>query len=446
MLTLNYTIAFFKQMESTQLAAVAAMGIMTVIYLIFLILTIARRIYNAHKYRVLDTLKAKWIIELNEYINNKHTTNYLKLLQVRPGSRDWVALESSLFSLAEDETYRAIACQLFDTLKYVDYYLKRLGSHRITTRASAIAKLGKMECHRSAQALISMLNFPNHEIIAVTVRALAKAGDTSALLTFMDRLPELVKKGLVAQKTIDSSLVAAGPRITPILLEFGKRCNDPVLIASILSALSVLPVNKKVYDYAVSRVHHPDPEVRAKSLKVIMPCEEELGISHEAAVSPLLNDPVWFVRLQAVRTLGNRRKREYAPEISSLVLDQKWQVRNAAAMSLTLLGEEAIDALLPLLQSKDRYAGMSICEEIEKTGFIDLLLDWLGKPQDPNIPKIKEILSIMAVHGFSSPLKDFVLTTGDQKRAYEIKFILEEAAHKEPLGKQEVPISIGAGI
>jgi HEAT repeat protein len=196
------------------------------------------------------------------------------------------------------------------------------------------------------------------------------------------------------------------------------------MIASLLGILSAFPVNREVYDFAVSHLAHTDPEVRTKALKVIAPCEKELGILHEGVLPPLLKDPVWFVRLQAVRTLGNQQKKENAQAMAALLLDEKWQVRNAAAIALTLLGEGAIDVFWTLLKSNDRYAKESVCEEMQKSNFVDILLELLTNSQGTNGVKAREILTVMAACGFSSPLKEFVATTKDAIRAKEINLII----------------------
>ena len=415
----------FRNMELTEIALIIMISVVVAFCLLFLSLAVIRRLYNARKYRLLDDLRIKYLSLIQNNIDAKTSlTRYLALLQARPGTMKWIAIEDTLFSLLNNAISHDVACQLFEKLGYVDYYLKALNRRRVIVRAASVSKLGRMEIPSVAEPLLGMLDTENPEIIAVTVRALCKVGDASVLIKLMAILPALLSKDLVTKKTIDSSLVAAGPRITPILLKYGKTCKDPGMIASMLGVLSTLPVNRDVYDFAVSNLAHPDPEVRTKALKVIAPCEKELGILHEGVLAPLLEDPVWFVRLQAVRTLGSQQRKENAQDIAILVLDDKWQVRNAAAIALTLLGEGAIDFFWTLLKAKDRYAKESVCEEMQKSNFVDLLLELLTNSQGPNIVRAREILEVMASCGFSSPLKEFVATTKDNIRANEVKLII----------------------
>lgn len=425
---LNNFLDIFKGMELTEIALIIMISVVIGFCLLFLSLAVIRRLYNASKYRILDDLRKKYLSLLHNNINAKASlSRYLTLLQAHPGTKKWIAIEDSLFSLLGDVNSHDVACQLFVKLGYVDYYVKVLSGRKVIARAAAISKLGRMDIPSVAEPLLVMLDTENQEIIAVTVRALCKVGDASVLFKLMAKLPALLSKDLVTKKTIDSALVTAGPSITPILLKYGKTCKDQGMIASILGVLSALPVNREVYDFAVSHLTHPDPEVRTRALKVIAPCEKEIGILHEGVITPLLDDRVWFVRLQAVRTLGSQQRKENAQDIAILVLDEKWQVRNAAAIALTLLGEGAIDFFWTLLQAKDRYAKESVCEEMQKSNFVDLLLELLTNNQGANIVKAREILEIMASCGFSSPLKEFAATTKDKIRADEIKLIIAGA-------------------
>jgi HEAT repeat protein len=418
-------------MELTEIALIIMIEVVVVMCLLFFSLAVIRRLYNARKYRVLDILRNKYLSLLYNYINAENPiTRSLDPFQAQPGSKKWIAIEDNLFlfSLINDAKYYDVACQLFEQLGYVDYYIKALKGRNVIVLATAIFKLGRMDSPRSAKPLLTMLEFDNRDILAATVRALSKIGEASVLLQLITKLPELLNKSLITKKTINSSLVAGGPRMTPILLKYGETCKDPRMIASLLEVLSALPVNREVYDFAVSHLGHPDAEVRTNAVKVIEPCEKALGILHKDVLLPLLKDPIWFIRLWAVRTLGSQQRNENAQAIASLVLDDKWQVRNAAVMALTLLGEGAIDTFLTLLKSNDQYARESVCEEIQKTYFVDLLLELLAKGREDNAAeKALKILTIMANYGFLSPLKEFVATSKDPIRTDEINLIIAGA-------------------
>jgi HEAT repeat protein len=91
--------------------------------------------------------------------------------------------------------------------------------------------------------------------------------------------------------------------------------------------------------FALANLRANDAEVRAKAIKVIGrsgACSESFDLE---ALSPLLKDPVWFVRLLAVNALGNLKYCGSLDTLGTLLLDPKWQVRNAAARALANIGD-----------------------------------------------------------------------------------------------------------
>jgi hypothetical protein len=339
----------------------------------------------------------------------------------------WLALEHNLFLLTETDRTRAIAFELFEKLGYIEYYMRILKSRKVIARVAAVSKLGRMGNAKSSKPLLAMLDSGNPEIVTAAVRAVSKLGDASALSALLERLPYLLQGNLVTSKTIDASLAAGGPGIIPILLDYAKTCEDAAVLASLETILSDFPPSREVYDFACSHLNHHDAEVRAKALKLIAKCEKTLGILHDAALQTHLLDPIWFVRLQAVRTLGRRRQEKNARAIASLLIDERWQVRNEAALALTLLGGGAMDAFLALLRSNDRYAKQSVCEEMEKSDFVDVVLNLLGSPNGEEASKARELLLAMASCGFTASMEEYLANQPDPMRAAEIQAILDGA-------------------
>ena len=110
--------------------------------------------------------------------------------------------------------------------------------------------------------------------------------------------------------------------------------------------------------------------MRAKSLKVIGAAGGGLPPGEKDRVLPLLDDPVWFVRLQAAKALGILRHGKAVPLLAKRLVDDNWQVRNAAATAVVLTSDNAIGIFLDTLGATDRYAKESVCEEIQKTDFV----------------------------------------------------------------------------
>ncbi|HOG11684.1 MAG TPA: HEAT repeat domain-containing protein [Smithellaceae bacterium] len=419
----------FKGMERMEIVLLVLIFIIIGFCLLFFLLAVLRRLYNAHRYAVLDNVRSRQMFELKHYMQNKASLEqYHKRFAATPESTEWVALEYNLFDLMGAEATRTTAARLFDRLGYVDYYIGVLKGRKVIARAQAVSKLGRMANPRAAKPVLEMLQTDHADIASVAVRALGKIGEGPELLALLERLPGLLQKNLVTQKTIDASLVAAGPRILPTLLTYARTCTDARLTASLLEVMYDFPATREIYEFAVSHLGNDDAEVRAKALKLIAPCEEKFGTLHDDAPVRLLSDPVWYVRLQAVRTLGRRRDAKNAAAIAVLMRDERWQVRNEAALALTLLGRDAVDAFRTLLMSDDRYARESVCEEMEKSGFVEILLDLLGSGREGESAKAHEILTMMVSCGFVSPLKQYLVDTDDPERMRNIQSFLTGAA------------------
>ncbi len=82
----------------------------------------------------------------------------------------------------------------------------------------------------------------------------------------------------------------------------------------------------------------------------------------------LLKDPVWFVKVQAARTAGIFREPELIANLSQLMHDKHFWVRNAGAIGLMKYGKEAVPDLEKLLKDKDRFARNKAAELLGDAG------------------------------------------------------------------------------
>jgi hypothetical protein len=160
--------------------------------------------------------------------------------------------------------------------------------------------------------------------------------------------------------------------------------------------------------YAIDNLKNKDPEVRARSLKVLSQAAKSKTDFDHTLLLPLFEDGVWFVRLQAAKTAGEMKSIKYLDGLKGLLFDEKWLVRNAAVTALSKLGDPAIDILLSALKSEDRYAKESICEEIEKTNFVYRIINNLDTDDEIVCDKSKSILISMSSLGFSTPLREYL--------------------------------------
>ncbi len=394
----------------------------------FLLAAITRRILNARKYVVLDAYRDFYRKKIEDDLQAGRAAELAAELRARPLSLRWRAIEEILFELLAAGRREAEIRQLFLQLGYRDVYESRLKSRRTIAKASAADKLGKMQSESSTASLVKILNTEKRpEILTVTVRALCRIGSTDGLKGLLDRLPELYARSLVSQKTVDASLINFRQDAIPIIVSYGEKTGEPKIKASLLEVLSHLPATADSLSFAESNLRSPDAEVRARAIRVFGRRAAE-GVSRPELLIPLLQDPVWFVRLQAARAIENVKWEKAVDDLGVLLLDPNWQVRNAAARALAHIGNASLDVFLNILQDRDRYAKESICEEAERTYFTQWLIANLASSDARIRDKSRGILKIMHSLNFSTPLREYLKNGDREEIKREIALLMEETA------------------
>ncbi len=398
-----------------------------VLILGFLVAAVARRIKNARKYSALDEYRAFYRRKISGALQSGGAAELAKDLRSRPLSLKWRAIEEVLFEQIAARAYEADIKRLFVQLGYRDHYDRKLKSRRTITKATAADKLGKMRSESSSAGLIKMLNAEDHpEVLTVTVRALCRIGGQEGLTAILERLPEFYRRSLVSQKTVEASLTHFSADAVPLIVGYAGKSDDARIKASLLEVLSHLPATPLSLDCAAANLSAPDAEVRARAIRVFGRHDAEGDAFLPEILLPLLEDPVWFVRLQAVRALESLRYEKAVTELGVLLLDPNWQVRNASARALARIGHASLDVFLNCLQDRDQYAKESICEEAERTDFTKSLIANLGSSDRRIFEKSRTILRIMHSLNFSTPLHDYLKNGGKDAIKREIALLLQE--------------------
>jgi HEAT repeat protein len=395
----------------------------------FLLAAVSRRILNARKYSALDEYRAFYRRKISGALQSGRAADLAKDLRSRPLSLEWRAIEEVLFEQITANAHEADIKRLFVQLGYRDHYERKLKSRRTITKAAAADKLGKMRSESSSAGLIKMLKAEDHsEILTVTVRALCRIGGQEGLAAILERLPELYRRSLVSQKTVEASLTNFSADAVPLIVGYASKSDDARIKASLLEVLSHLPATPLSLAYASANLSAPDAEVRARAIRVFGRHDAAADAFSPGLLLPLLEDPVWFVRLQAARALESLRHEKAVNELGVLLLDPNWQVRNASARALARFGHASLDVFLNCLQDRDQYAKESICEEAERTDFTQSLITNLGSGDRGIYEKSRTILRIMHSLNFSTPLHDYLKNGGKEAIKREIALLLQETS------------------
>ena len=412
----------FADLEQILLAFI---GFVLLVILTVLAATIYRRAAALRRYRVLDRNREQYGKRFRELIDEGKSFDEFSAFAFPSRSEKWHAVEHVLSGLLEDRKYESAGVSLFDQLGYRSYHERELGNRDAIAKSSAVEKLGRMRCEASAGKLVPLLDEQDAKFVPVTVRALSKIGTLEALEAILERLPELYSRSLVTKKSIERSLRNFGPAAVPDLVRHGEGYSDPVSRASVLEVLGILGAPEAL-PFAIRSLEHEDSEVRAKALKAVGAAGRDLPPGEKDRVLALLDDPVWFVRLQAAKALGTLRYEKAVPLLSKRLVDANWQVRNASATAVVRTSDDAIGIFLDTLGATDRYEKESVCEEIQKTVFVCRLIDDLGSPGGETYEKSREILRIMVYLGYGTPLREYLKSGADEGIRKELTLILQE--------------------
>lgn len=404
---------------------IAIIASLLLVIALLLFASIARRFRHNKQYRQLDQLRQFYQGRLVTALESGNIAGQIGVFRAAPASLEWRAVEDELFAALTGAIYADEVRTLFQRLGYVAFYEALLADKNILTRASAIDKLGRMQCPSSALKLLPMLDHRDPEILSVTVRALSRLGSKEGMTAIIGRLPVLLGRSLVTRKAMETALLNFGEAVLPALLEYRAELADPWIMSCVLETLSHLPPDTRSARLAAEQLASPNPEVRSKALKVLGRARTNSPEHLSGLVLPLLEDPVWFVRLQAAKSAGALASTTAVRPLAALLFDKNWHVRSETALALTRLGDCAVEAFLDALATDDVYVKENICEELERSGFCDRLIRNLCS-DEPIRSRSREILKTMHRLGFSTPLIDYATNGDDGQIRQEIGSLLSD--------------------
>ncbi len=407
--------------------------ILVVSVVIFLVIavTILRRTYKNFWYRKLDQERERARSEIRSILDAEIGVGAADSLKASPGSARWIAIEEVLLESiplpgdpSRPDRERAVR-DLFYQAGYVGYHEGRIRRGDAVRRADAADRLGRMRSHISIPRIIPLLASKDPEVVAVAFRALSRIGSREALLAILDDLPGMLSEGRITRKTAVTCLLSFGAESVPDIVERLGTPMPPPVACCLLEVLGHFP-EPEVFPVALSHLTHPDAEVRSKAVRIAGMGKGIFRGDEPEQVLPLLEDPAWFVRLQAAKAVGNLELEAGIPLLGRRLTDEKWQIRNAAATGLTKFGTRSIGQFLRAIRDTDRYAKESICEEIGRTGFADILFEALASGDGERSGEARALLATMVELGFSAPLREYLESGPDGEARAALRLLLPE--------------------
>ncbi len=371
------------------------------IFLVSLLLVsaaIVRRTKRERSFRFLDAFRERSQSILEELLaGNLEYMSGLEQFRGMIAEHGPRGIESILVDYIAQPRYSPAIIRLAEDLGFIEAWQRQAGAGakarggrakllsrarrvRFFDRARAVRYLGQLAHHGSWRLLIEALDDPHKDVRETAARSLAAIGEP---LTF----PILVKRleaNLTSSKPIfsESALRLAlgqfplklADQLRPLL---GHACSQ-----ARLAGAQVLRQMLNSASRSASGEPGPDlfrlvweklacddsPDVRAVAADLMAFMADEPSGSKLVAAT---EDEEWFVRLHAVRALGERESPVFPAVIARHLTDPHWRVREAAALALTASGPVGISELLRVFAiTQDAYAREQIAEALEAPGVL----------------------------------------------------------------------------
>jgi HEAT repeat protein len=284
-----------------------------------------------------------------------------------PGDRRHT-VESLLDRLAEvrvvsrglSDPQRAVLQATLDEAGAATVVERRLARARTRwRRAELLRTLGWLADERSIPVLEEALRADDPELAFVAGQALSDYGSAPACRGLLDAL----RAGRPSRAVVAT------------LLESSRYAHWATLVAAV--AADPDPEVRSWVAYLLGRSRQPavaawlyrlaqdsEPAVRASAAEALA------AFPDERILRRLLADADWRVRANAAKAIGEAGgPAALAADLTPLLRDRYWAVRQKATISLKQLGAVSIEPLRPLLDDSDRFARNKAAEILIDVGY-----------------------------------------------------------------------------
>jgi HEAT repeat protein len=150
-------------------------------------------------------------------------------------------------------------------------------------------------------------------------------------------------------------------------LKTGLHDNSSNVRLEAVKALGKLGGKKSINPLANVVISDDDPYLRTEALRTL----RWLGISSKKIIDAslkALNDPVWEVRNQAARLLGNLQNNRSIEPLLKTLSDDNWSVRQSAEEALQNFGVKVVPTLIEALKSGDWVVRLRVARALGEIG------------------------------------------------------------------------------
>jgi len=234
-------------------------------------------------------------------------------------------------------------------------------------RRTALVALGRTRAPEAVPALAEALDSTSEETRVAAVRGLGRTGLPGAAVPLLDRLVGNELK--VPEHTIKNALANCCRKSPGVLISYMNKSTGQTreLIARVLGEVA----NAELGDELMILAADPLAEVRASAARALAAAPPSIALP---ALTVLVCDDEWFVRLRAVVALGSMRHQGRVRPLIRALCDRNRYVRQRAAWALARLGPQLEDVLEQVVDTRDSYALQAFVSELERSGAIERVI------------------------------------------------------------------------
>jgi HEAT repeat protein len=259
--------------------------------------------------------------------------------------------------------------------------------HHGWRRREALVALGRTRAPEAIPPLSEALRDGDSETRLAALRGLEKMACPEAGKEILNWISEsgLTVPALPAQ----SALIQCCAERPQMLISHLEHTVGPVreVLARVLGEVATPALQTSLLQFVDDEL----PELRAAAARAMSQSQPQIAI---ASLDELSQDPIWFVRLRAVVSLGELRNPSAISILMRGLTDSKRLVRVRAAEALLKTGSDQAAMFEAVVALNDRYGLDAYLSAIDNSGLAETIREKLLQlPPSPRKDWLLEILS-----------------------------------------------------
>src|SRR5216684_173460 len=228
-------------------------------------------------------------------------------------------------------------------------------------RLRALVALGRTRAPEGIPALAEGLRDPDLETRLAALRGL---GRTACPQAAEEILAWVGEKGLcVPALPLQSALIQSCAERPKLLIPYVRQAEGPLreVLGRVLGEVATPALTMDLLQFVGDDLD----ELRAASARAMSHSEHGLALD---VLNELVGDPVWFVRLRAIISLGTLCDARGIPDLIRGLKDSHRLVRLRAAEALVMLKTQMVPIFQQVLATQDRYGLQAYLTALENAG------------------------------------------------------------------------------